>query len=247
MIKNNCKTNLVQTYLKGQPSHPQCSSDWRFLPGVPGEGKALIITEGQHDFALPLCANFNPLVLMKQQLDPSAASKEYVNQISDALVCLQADLLHAPFPSGSFDLVAVPYGFPGGQTKTGRRLQEGYIRAAYSLTKPGGILYLGFANRWDFHRIYTGCFRSKPSSSLRRISRLFKSVGCESVTFYGAIQDHKIPLYIFPLRSNTVGFVVCRHYGRKLPGFLADLLPKSFISLWLRYLLPSYSVVARTK
>ncbi len=240
MRENNCPPNLIKDYLEGTASHPRYSPDWRFLPGLPGEGKTLIIAKGQENFTASSSVVYNPPADQKQRRNQSA-------QFTDPSVLLQEDLQKTSFPPDSFDLVALPYGFPGEQTGAGQKLRFEYCCAAYRLTKPGGALYMGFANRWSFKRIYKEHFLYNSRLSPRRISRLLRSAGYTSVTFYGAIPDHNIPRYIFPLKTNTVGFVVQRHYGRKLPGFLASFLSKHFIALAFQYLLPSYLVVAKTR
>lgn len=242
-----CLGATISSLIKKPPFLPKFSSDWRFLSGIPTEGKALVVINRLEDLNYSLSSSFHCPIFLIQQPEFSAIAARDLKPFADDLICVQADLLYAPFPNGVFDVVAIPNGFPDGQTLAGRKMQEAHMHAACRLTKPGGVLYASFANLWDFHRLHQKTLTSGPHSTPSQISQLLKKFGYTSVTIYGAIRDHKIPLYIFPLEPNIVGFVARRHYGRKLPRFLANLLAKRFVAMGLKYILPSYMVVAKAK
>ncbi len=230
-------------------NHPlsKFSADWCFLSGINVEGRTLVVVDSLEDLAFSLNSSFRFPVYLVQHSKQQALSARDLNSFEKPHNCLAANLLQAPFSSSSFDTVAVPYGFPGGKTRSARNLQEEYCRTAVQLLKPGGVLYMGFFNKLDFHSYEDKGALHKPVSSLMQISRILKKVGYASVTFYGAIRDHQIPIYLFPLEPEIAGFIFSRHYGKKLPGRFAGLLTHPALWWFTRHLIPSYGIVARKK
>ena len=224
----------------------QFSTDWRFLLGSVAKGIALISADNQVWYAQELDTKFSSLVLVNQNRRLAKLDKELLGERPKNIMYLQTDLLDAPFLPFTFDFVCMPTGFPSNIDKEGRKSQDAYIRAAFHLIRPGGVFCIGFTNRWHFNRVFKRNWKYSSFASLDHIVRLIKRFECSSLKIYGAIPNHLTPTYIFPLKANTMSFVLKRHYGHKLPNFLINLSSNPIFNYIFRYLLPSYLVVAKT-
>jgi hypothetical protein len=166
--------------------------DWRFLPFIPSGGRALLIYPGEPGAVLGLTANFDPVVVL------SAATLS--SGLGDK-VEVAADKL--PFPSETFDLVAFPDGLPEG---------ENSLAAYRPLLNPTGVMVVGFLNRWGYAgqgRKDTRCM------SLRQARRMVKNSGCCVKAIYGAIPDHRVPAFLFPLQPRAAHFALKRFLRTK--------------------------------
>lgn len=195
---------------------PSYSVDWRFL--------------------LPFVPDVHTLVVHGEQSDYERTFQE----LGIPVVVASAGELHALAESGSlFDTVAAPVGFGRDGNRIGRDEWLGDCRAARRLIRSGGRLLIGFSNRWDVRsRIWTG-----QKSSVWEMCKVLSTLGFHSIRYFGALPELLAPEFIFPLKSQLLGFVLDQRYRHKLPKF-AFFLTQTFVARFLLNFLPFYYVVA---
>lgn len=225
------------------PTTPTISADWRFLPGIPAGGAALVLAREEDGLAAALSASFDLVISLAcpAELPPPGTFWPDGLRGQRARVCATLD--RAPFPPASFDLVALPYGLPGAGADRGLHLA--YLRAARRLTRPGGALYLGFAGRWSYRRLFRDPAPSRPGATPVQVSRLVRRAGYSSAAVYGAMPDHLAPDYLLPLRGEALAFALQHQLGRKLPAAVRPWLARPRVAGWFRWFLPAYGLVAQ--
>ena len=209
------------------------SMDWRFLPSIPVGGNALIVYADQPDAVTGLTANFDLVIVLsdsnRQATETrSVALPEPVFQVSTQMGTL-------PFQSATFDLVAFPDGVP--ELVDLRRLRR--------LLAPGGVLYMGFPNRWSFLRLRPKTPRPDRQMSLRQARRSLEQSGFSIEGVYGAISNHRVPRFLFPLQTDAVYFAVKNYLRKKNKRVYAAFPP--FLTRWIFWTLPAYCIVASNK
>ncbi|MEW5985375.1 MAG: hypothetical protein AB1791_01960 [Chloroflexota bacterium] len=199
------------------------SGDWRFLPGVPAEGSLLLIGSDE--------ALAGHLALSYEQVTPMNAT-QVVERLS--------------VEPAAFDLVAIPdLRYLLNLTAEAQRPQRIFgpvLQAAHRLSRPGGVLYVGFGGRWPFRRLPWG---DRQGFTAGQVGGWLRRAGFSSLTYFGAIPDHRMPLYLFPLQGAATGFVLGRHLKKLRPAWLREWLARPGLARWGQAWLPGYAIVAK--
>ncbi len=241
-IKNtNFQSYSTNSHMEADEASLQYGFDWRFLPDLPSDGKLLIIVDSSESHASPSDS-------LIPQTRPNGDSKKYAKNPychwQGCTLYQHAEFLQNSTSQEQFDIVAIPHGISDDREKKGRLTRTRAKHSAFINPELIGFLCMGFANSLNMHRLWRKSTQKEVSFPPWTISRVLKNSGYKSVSLYGAIPDHKISRYIFPLQINTVRFVVLQHYGTKAPVLLSPFIPSYFIAFMYRYLLPSYWIVA---
>ncbi len=198
------------------------STDWRFLPGIPVGGRALLVCrDADGGAATGLSANFDPVIVVPGLSEPEA--------------------LPPGRGTACFDLIAFPDGLPAGP---GRSTWLECLRTARRLLHPGGVLYLGFANHWSYRRFLRGVRPTGFHAALWEVSRLLRRAGFAARTVYGAIPDHRAPGYLTPLRGEALAFTLERYLRARRRGRVWVWLARPATVWAFAGVLPGYGIVA---
>lgn len=212
--------------------------DWRFLPGIPSSGKVLILHANRCQPAEGLGTVFDIVITMSERLP----LKKPCSQAEFPYV--QASGVHPPLKPRSFDLIAFPNGLHVDE-RISHELLDTLLDAIRRLLRPGGVLYLGFTNRWSYKRITRGFQRGQFLASLSSIKRLLHRSGFQGYGTYAMIPDHKTPAYITPVHKEALGFSLGLYLRRSRHGrWLGRLISPRFVSRF-GWLLPGYGIVAK--
>jgi SAM-dependent methyltransferase len=140
-----------------------------------------------------------------------------------------------------FDIVAIPLGFAHAGPRAGHTTRVALAKAR-RLLKPGGTIVLGFDNPFAPRGKSSG----RRGFSLRpaRVVRAIEQTGYGSVRLYGALTGLSVPDYVFPLRRETLAFVIRRRFRGKVHPLLLGFLTSAVGLSMLCRVLPAYFVTA---
>jgi hypothetical protein len=130
-----------------------------------------------------------------------------------------------------YDIVAIPLGIKSSH------LQPSLAR----LLKPGGLLLIGFRNRWGVRK------RSSPRTGAftrRGLQRALERAGFREMAVYGAVPDLAKPEYILPLRKQALSFFLHHRYPGRRAAALLRLTSLPFFFALLSRTLPCYFMLA---
>lgn len=224
------------------------SADWRFLPALPRRGKTLVFDNRGWEPFQGLGMTFATVVIASTSIGADSASVRsgYPANANDKLTLLVASPASPPFSSKALDLVAFPDGFSCVAGRLERKVVLRLLQAARRLLRPGGALYLGFANQWDYRRLLRrGLEQQHFQASLRQMLQLLEKTGFTTPTKYGAFPNHHCPRFLVPLKKKMLIYTLAQHYEGKRSRVLGWGLGRPIISDWLMWMLPAYGLVAK--
>lgn len=221
-----------------RPSLPESSADWRFLLPITQNSRVLIIGGEQDDFTeLFGKIGISEIIWLCGSLPAGGENHKNNGQSEfDAVESLTAQ----SFPPISFDIIAIPFGFPG------RKLLDDVdvYQIVRSLLRPGGTMLIGFSNRFGLfrRRFQSNFYYSTPCRMIRNL----RLAGYSQIDIFGAMQNLETPEYIFPLKTHLLSFTLQDRYRYKLPASLLYFLSNKPVVSILLYLLSYYFVIAKS-
>jgi hypothetical protein len=213
--------------------------DWRFLEGIPSKGKALVYHPNHRHPAEGLCAIFDLVITMSESPGSTILCP---NSVTGSIL---ASPQGSPFPTQCFDLVALPDGFPYALEYVNLDKAINYLRDFRRLLRPGGSLYLGFANKWSPRRPLRRSNQTPNRYTLRNIVHSIRQAGFEIYTVYAMIPNHKTPVYISPLEKELLAFALKNYLRRNSRRPFLYYLAQPGIIRWLQSIMPAYGIVAQ--
>lgn len=219
---------------------PAFSVDWRFLLPVRAQARILILTETGDDFSdhfagLGIEVVSTHLPGVQSRGDAPMGEHEAVES-GRRLVTHPAD---EPLEAASFDAVVLPFGLP--EALSGSSPGSDPLSGLRRLLRSGGVLLLGFSNRWGLlGRGQRAGIPMSPASMRRRL----RAAGFGGFREYGAAPNLERPAYIMPLKNPPLQFFLRHRLLGRSVGPLLRLLPAPLIGRLLPALLPCYFVVA---
>lgn len=223
--------------LSFQSSLPNSSADWRFLLPITESSRILIIG-GEYDGFSELFSKIGVLEVtwLCSSLLANSENKNVEHSKFDAI----ANLATQSFPSKSFDMVVVPFGFPGGRLTD----EADVFQMIRRLMRPNGTMLIGFSNIFGLFRRgeqSDSCY-STPWQMIRKL----RSAGYSQIDIYGAMPSLVSPEYIFPLKAHLLSFTLQHRYRYKLSDRLLQLFSSKPVASIFLYLLSYYFIIAKS-
>lgn len=208
---------------------PSASCDWRFLPGMPPAGRALVISLAHADAAVGLLTSYEQVVVVTAAVEKTAVLPASL-AANGRWHWLSTDTLHG-LALGQFDLVALPHGF--WQTPLADlALVRQWLRS-------GGVVYVGFNGRWRW--------RGRPVGagwSVRQMKRLLAQADLQPSVAYGLLPNLVQPAAIFPLTATAATQALNRTVrSARLRRWLLQPAWRGA----LPHILPAYGLVATAR
>ena len=210
---------------------PENSLDWGFLLPITLESKVLVVG---HE-----CRHIQRY-LINLGLSEVFYCTGHVPQVSDlgdnshqSNILTYSELGMKPQLLSFFDIVVYPNGLSGNEVESLELI--GFIK---KYIRPGGALFISFANELFSRKTTSGY------SYLWQIKKILKKTGYAIREIYGAIPDHLVPEYVFPLTPRAIGFIVRHRYAHKVSNLLLHLMTSPFAAVLFSNFFPAYFVVA---
>jgi SAM-dependent methyltransferase len=253
------------------------SANWHWLTNLPPDSRALDLGAGTGTTSHALATRFREVIALepvREQVD--FMHHRFLQEGLSNVRIVRSSVWILPFEPQSFDLIVMNGvlervaedidGDPG-------KLQEDVLRKAVRLLKPGGCLYLGFANR-IWLRYLTGhtdpnagvpfvmllprpiaqwYARRKGLSqgyrnylySSRGYRKLLRNAGLGRCDFYLAVPSFDSPRFLVPLKGNVYSYFA-RNFSRGRDGGILAALRSLLLKLRiLKYFEYSFVVLAR--
>lgn len=204
--------------------------DWRFFADLTGNAAILLVVNETGD----------------------DCDREYAQIMNNgSQLCRKLTILsYAEFISSEsgkerFDIVNFLCDFSHCAAKPKEILRKVCEQSVRYFARQGGLLCLMFGHIYNPLNVIRNLYRQVGYLSPRDVTSSLIKFGYEPVELYGVIPNHKNARYIFPLQTNILRFVIEQHYNKRIPHCIKAVLLNELSLSLLRFLLPSYLVMAR--
>lgn len=213
-------------------SAPGFQMDWRFFVDLPEKSAILLVVNDALDSK------------------ENCYSRVFAggDRICDHLkLVTYSDFFRNNDLEGEFDIVSLlgdclPY-----QSNSNKLLEKVFHQGVKCISKDGGKLCFMFGHVYNPLNIIRLNRQKEQFFSPKDVEVALFNSGYSYVESYGVVPNHKDVRYIFPMQLNIMRFVFDVHYGRKLYPFFKGIIVNDLSVSLLKYLLPSYLVIASLK